>query len=186
MWFFKFSAVEARVLIWQSLSLKHKTAPKNAWEEAASNQFSSCWYLEPKPGNCEVEKHERSCKKEPAGKGDWLAGELLDELVHHLQTKRNSPHKGMTNMCQKSPCTVVHHLVPSPIDHLVNPIRTGFFWYLKDSGREGGQICPHPLTIGGNGWEVPKLSWNLISYRDWCQTKGFMTFRYQKPPKLMP
>ena len=30
----------------------------------------------------------------------------------------------------------------------------------------GGQICPHPLKMVGNGWEVPKLSWNLISYRD--------------------
>ena len=46
------------------------------------------------------------------------------------------------------------------------------------------QICPHSLTIGGNGWKVPKLSWNLISYQDWCQTKGFMTFRYLEPPKL--
>ena len=49
----------------------------------------------------------------------------------------------------------------------------------------GGQICPHPLTMGYNGREVPKLSWNLISYRDWCQTKGFTTFRYLEPPKLM-
>ena len=49
----------------------------------------------------------------------------------------------------------------------------------------GGQICPHPLTIGGNGWEVPKLSWNLISYRDWCQTKGFTTFRHLEPPQRM-
>ena len=49
----------------------------------------------------------------------------------------------------------------------------------------GGQICPHPLTMGYNGREVPKLSWNLISYRDWCQTKGFTTFRYLEPSKLM-
>ena len=49
----------------------------------------------------------------------------------------------------------------------------------------GGQICPHPLTMGYNGREVPKLSWNLISYRDWCQTKGFTTFRYLEPPQLM-
>ena len=27
------------------------------------------------------------------------------------------------------------------------------------------------------------LSWNLISYRDWCQTKRFTTFRYLKPPQ---
>ena len=49
----------------------------------------------------------------------------------------------------------------------------------------GGQICPHPLKIGYNGREVPKLSWNLISYRDWCQTKGFTTFRHLEPPQLM-
>ena len=30
----------------------------------------------------------------------------------------------------------------------------------------GGQICPHPLKMVDNGWEVSKLSWNLISYRD--------------------
>ena len=41
------------------------------------------------------------------------------------------------------------------------------------------------FTRGYNGREVPKLSWNLISYRDWCQTKGFTTFRYLEPPKLM-
>ena len=41
---------------------------------------------------------------------------------------------------------------------------------------------PPPSIYGGSGWEVPKLSWNLISYRDWCQTKGFMTFRYLEPP----
>ena len=92
MWFFKFSAVEARVLIWRSLSLKHKTAPKNAWEEAASNQFSSCWYLEPKPGNCQVENHERSGKEKPAGKGDRLAVEFLDKLVHHLASQCSGYH----------------------------------------------------------------------------------------------
>ena len=26
---------------------------------------------------------------------------------------------------------------------------------------------------------------NLISYQDWCQTWGFTTFRYLKPPQLM-
>ena len=41
------------------------------------------------------------------------------------------------------------------------------------------------FTRGYNGREVPKLSWNLISYRDWCQTKGFTTFRYLEPPQLM-
>ena len=34
-----------------------------------------------------------------------------------------------------------------------------------------GQIYPHPLAIGGNGWEVPKLSWNLLPYRNWCLMK---------------
>ena len=39
----------------------------------------------------------------------------------------------------------------------VNPIRirTDLFWFLKDSAGAD-------LVIGGNGWEVPKLSWNLI------------------------
>ena len=63
----------------------------------------------------------------------------------------------------------------------LNPIRPGLFWYLKDP-RGGGADLPPPYIYGGSGWEVPKLSWNLISYRDWCQTKGFMTFRYLEPP----
>ena len=46
----------------------------------------------------------------------------------------------------------------------------------------GAQICPHPLKLGGNGWKVPKMSWNLISYRDWWQTKGFTPFRHLEPP----
>ena len=49
----------------------------------------------------------------------------------------------------------------------------------------GGADLPPPTNNGGNGREVPKLSWNLISYRDWCQTKGFTTFRYLEPSKLM-
>ena len=49
----------------------------------------------------------------------------------------------------------------------LNPIWTDLFWFSYD-----------PLKMGGNEWEVQKLSWNLISYRDWCQTWGFTTFRY--------
>ena len=47
----------------------------------------------------------------------------------------------------------------------------GHLW-LKFDGRgyknilKDREICPHPLTIGGNGWEVPKLSWSFKSYRD--------------------
>ena len=36
----------------------------------------------------------------------------------------------------------------------------------KKVSRKRNGICPHPLTIGGNGWEVPKLSWSFKSYRD--------------------
>ena len=57
-----------------------------------------------------------------------------------------------------------------------------FFGSLKP---RGGADLPPPSKNGGNGWEVPKLSWNLISYQDWCQTKGFSTFRYLEPPQLM-
>ena len=46
-------------------------------------------------------------------------------------------------------------------------------------------VAPHPLTIGGNGWKVQKLSWDLISYRDWCQAWGFTTFRYLEALQLM-
>ena len=46
---------------------------------------------------------------------------------------------------------------------LLNPIHTSLFWAKLC---RGGQICPHPLTMGYNGREGPKLSWNLISYRD--------------------
>ena len=61
----------------------------------------------------------------------------------------------------------------------VNPIYTGLFWF---SCNPGGADLPPPSKNGGNGWEVPKLSWNLISYRDWCQRKGFTTFGYPEPP----
>ena len=49
----------------------------------------------------------------------------------------------------------------------------------------GGADLPPPTNNGGNGREVPKLSWNLISYRDWCRTKGFTTFRHLEPPQIM-
>jgi len=45
-----------------------------------------------------------------------------------------------------------------------NPIRPGLFWFFKAPG--GGADLPPPSKNGGNGWEVPKLSWNLISYQD--------------------
>ena len=38
-----------------------------------------------------------------------------------------------------------------------------FFGSLKP---RGGADLPPPSKNGGNGWEVPKLSWNLISYQD--------------------
>ena len=49
----------------------------------------------------------------------------------------------------------------------------------------GGADLPPPSKNGCNGWEVQKLSWNLISYQDWCQTKGFTTFRYLEPHKIV-
>ena len=60
-----------------------------------------------------------------------------------------------------------------------------FFWFLKDSARGGGADLPLPSKNGVTGWVVPKLSWSLMFYQDWCQTKGFMTFRYQEPPQLI-
>ena len=57
--------------------------------------------------------------------------------------------------------------------------------FFGSSKTRGGQICPHPLKMGVMGGRFQKLSWNLISYRDWCQTKGFMTFRYLEPPQLI-
>ena len=41
--------------------------------------------------------------------------------------------------------------------------KPGFFGSLVT---RGGADLPPPSKNGGNGWEVPKLSWNLISYRD--------------------
>ena len=36
------------------------------------------------------------------------------------------------------------------------------------------------IKNGGNGWEVQILSWNLISYQDWCQTtKGLKKWLFQ-------
>ena len=40
---------------------------------------------------------------------------------------------------------------------------SGFFGSLK---ARGGADLPPPSKNGGNGWEVQKLSWNLISYQD--------------------
>ena len=48
---------------------------------------------------------------------------------------------------------------------LLNPIRTGDRGFLVPK-RLGGADLPPPSIYGGSGWEVPKLSWNLISYRD--------------------
>ena len=64
----------------------------------------------------------------------------------------------------------------------VNPIIPGLF--LNSIYPGGGKFAP-PYKMPNNGREVPKLSWNLISYRDWCQTKGFTTFRHLEPPQLM-
>ena len=61
------------------------------------------WNLEPKPSKGEVEKHERRCKNEPTGKGDWLAGELLDELVHHLPTKHSIHNEAISRGHDQSP-----------------------------------------------------------------------------------
>ena len=67
------------------------------------------------------------------------------------------------------------HCSPNLV-HFINPICTRDFGsYMTRGG--GGNGC--------NGWEVQKLSWNLISYQDWCQTWGFTTFRYLEPPQLM-
>ena len=65
----------------------------------------------------------------------------------------------------------------------INPILLGVFGSYFTRG--GAQICPHPLKMVGNGWEVSKLSWNLISYRDWCPTKGFTPFRHLEPSQLV-
>ena len=64
----------------------------------------------------------------------------------------------------------------------LNPIIPGLF--LNSIFPGGGKFAP-PYKMPNNGREVPKLSWNLISYRDWCQTKGFTTFRHLEPPQLM-
>ena len=64
----------------------------------------------------------------------------------------------------------------------LNPICTGDFGSYMT---RGGADLPPPSKMGCNGWDVQKLSWNLISYQDWCQTWGFTTFRYLEPPQLM-
>ena len=49
----------------------------------------------------------------------------------------------------------------------------------------GGHIVP-PLSFEGCwGAVVSKSSNDLTPYSDWYQTKGFTTFRYLEPPKLM-
>ena len=70
----------------------------------------------------------------------------------------------------------------SNLKSILTLLDPAFFGSLKP---RGGADLPPPSKNGGNGWEVPKLSWNLISYQDWCQTKGFSTFRYLEPPQLM-
>ena len=71
---------------------------------------------------------------------------------------------------------------PCSTENCLTLFKPGFFGSLVT---RGGADLPPPSKNGGNGWEVPKLSWNLISYRDWCQTKGFTTFGYPEPPQLM-
>ena len=66
--------------------------------------------------------------------------------------------------------------------NISNPIWTGLFWFSCNSG---GTDLPPPSKNECNEWEVHKLSWNLISYQDWCQTWGITTFRYLEPPQLM-
>ena len=79
-----------------------------------------------------------------------------------------------------------HGLLTPIVESVSDPILTlfipGFFGSLVI---RGGADLPPPSKNGGNGWKVPKVSWNLISYRDWCQTKGFTTFGYLEPPQLM-
>ena len=75
--------------------------------------------------------------------------------------------------------------------HIENYIMTIIYLTLFEPGffgslmTRGGHICPPPTNNGGNGWKFQKLSWNLISYRDWCRTKEFTTFRYLEPSQLM-
>ena len=69
-----------------------------------------------------------------------------------------------------------------PLFLIFNPIRPGLF---GSTGTRGGADLPPPNKNGGNGWGVQKLSWNLISYQDWCQTWGFTIFRNLEPPELM-
>ena len=46
--------------------------------------------------------------------------------------------------------------------YFVNPISTGDFGSYMTRGAD----LPPPSKNGCNGWEVQKLSWNLISYQD--------------------
>ena len=70
-------------------------------------------------------------------------------------------------------------LLTDPHQRLLTLFKPGFF---GSHVTRGGADLPPPSKNECNGWEVPKLSWNLISYQDWCQTKGFTTFGYLEPP----
>ena len=74
------------------------------------------------------------------------------------------------------------HCSPNLV-HFINPICTRDFGSYMTRG--GGADFPPPSKNGCYGWEVQKLSWNLISYQNWCQTWGFTTFRNLEPPELM-
>ena len=69
-----------------------------------------------------------------------------------------------------------------PYSSFLTILFPAYFWTRFS---RGGANLPPPYKMPNNGREVPKLSWNLISYRDWCQTKGFTTFRHLEPPQLM-
>ena len=95
--------------------------------------------------------------------------------VHILRASRRWP---IISRQSSSPCW------PGKVSFLssLTLFKPAFFGSLVT---RGGADLPPPSKNGGNGWEVQKLSWNLISYQDWCQTWGFTTFRYLEPPQLM-
>ena len=78
--------------------------------------------------------------------------------------------------------TVTKVIMALMLKVVINPIQPSVF---GSKFTRGGADLPPPSKNGVNGWEVPKLSWNLISYQDWCQTWGFATFRNLEPPELM-
>ena len=74
----------------------------------------------------------------------------------HLKT-----HSGeKLNKCNQCDFASVHASALRTHLTLLDP---AFFGSLKT---RGGADLPPPSKNGGNGWEVPKLSWNLISYQD--------------------